>query len=485
VESGELANHPKENQNILGALDDEINARKDYVRIECVERKLKFPKLLRFKGRGRVLARIYKGKNTQPYNVYWRERHPETGKPRSNFKNFGGYIEALKFANRKIDEIANGKLSGTLPPKQATDALAALERLQTHFRETGRRFSLVSSVSQFCEADAKAGGRLLGDVVDGFLNTVASIKRKPLKQAVEDFAALDEAKAKAPNGHRPEIGAGYARQKKAMLVKFADMLPGHAVCDLNKSHVDLFFKSLDKLASKRTKALKPTSPKSRNHHRTVLGQFIRWAARNDYLPLNHRLLEAESMTPEKTNGGQTEFYTPKEFRALLEAAEGPMQAIIAIGGLAGLRTAELLRLDWQDVWRVAGHIEVTAGKSKTRQRRLVEVCPALKAWLDPFRQFKTGSLWTGEENTFHEHVVELCERAKVKRKTNALRHSFCTYHFALHANENLTAQQAGNSPGMIHAHYKGLATKKEAQAWFNVRPAAKDNVIQLQSKEAI
>ena len=53
----------------------------------------------------------------------------------------------------------------------------------------------------------------------------------------------------------------------------------------------------------------------------------------------------------------------------------PLRPIIAIGGLAGLRTAELLRLDWADVWRVPGHIEITAQKSKTRQRRLVEVVP--------------------------------------------------------------------------------------------------------------
>jgi len=53
--------------------------------------------------------------------------------------------------------------------------------------------------------------------------------------------------------------------------------------------------------------------------------------------------------------------------------------MIALGALAGLRTQELLRLDWSDVWRVSGHIEVTAGKSKTRQRRLVETCPALSA----------------------------------------------------------------------------------------------------------
>jgi len=68
----------------------------------------------------------------------------------------------------------------------------------------------------------------------------------------------------------------------------------------------------------------------------------------------------------------------------------------------------------------------------------------------------------------------------VERKTNGLRHAFCTYHFAAHANENLTAQQAGNSPAMIHSHYKGLATKAEAVKWFAVMPAkSAKNVIPL------
>ena len=51
--------------------------------------------------------------------------------------------------------------------------------------------------------------------------------------------------------------------------------------------------------------------------------------------------------------------------------------MVAIGGLAGLRTAELLRLDWEDTRRCEGYIEVTSGKAKTRARRLVEVVPAL------------------------------------------------------------------------------------------------------------
>src|SRR5208282_5127675 len=200
-------------------------------------------------------------------------------------------------------------------------------------------------------------------------------------------------------------------------------------------------------------------------------QFVQWCIRKDYLPANHRLNEADAMRPEHANISEIEFYTPKEFRAMLETAQEPMRAIIAIGGCAGLRTAEILRLTWEDVFRVPGHIEITAGKSKTRQRRLVEVCPALVAWLNPYRTFSSGSIWSGTEDTFQIAFRELCEQAGVARKANGLRHAFCTYHFALHANENLTAQQAGNSPAMIHAHYKGLATKKEAEKWFGVRPS--------------
>ncbi|MBI3415172.1 MAG: hypothetical protein HY043_07605 [Verrucomicrobia bacterium] len=202
--------------------------------------------------------------------------------------------------------------------------------------------------------------------------------------------------------------------------------------------------------------------------------------------MSHRLTEADGMRPEHANTAEVQFYSPKEFRALLAAAEGPMRAMIAIGGLAGLRTQELLRLDWADVWRVSGHIEVTSSKSKTRQRRLVETCPALVAWLRPFRECTSGRICDLHEIRWQQNFLKLCELAKVIRKANGLRHAFVSYHFALHANENLTAQQAGNSPAMIHAHYKGLATKAEAEKWFAVKPAGVPaNVVALPAaKEA-
>jgi hypothetical protein len=74
----------------------------------------------------------------------------------------------------------------------------------------------------------------------------------------------------------------------------------------------------------------------------------------------------------------------------------------------------------------------------------------------------------------------ICKTAGVKRKDNGLRHSFCSFHFVLHGNENLTAAQAGNSPAMVHQHYKGLATKAEAEKWFAVEPSKSvGNVIPL------
>ena len=77
-------------------------------------------------------------------------------------------------------------------------------------------------------------------------------------------------------------------------------------------------------------------------------------------------------------------------------------------------------------------------------------------------------------DTFHANFSELRVDHKIPARNNGLRHAFCTYHFALYSNDSLTAAQAGNSPAIIHAHYKGLVTKSEAEKWFNVVPDKKE-----------
>jgi integrase len=399
--------------------------------------------------------------------AYYRLAYSVAGKRR--MQTFTTYSDAREAAERIVRELANGSQAGALTATQSRDALAAFERLQGFYQSTGCRVSLLAAVSEFVEASAKLNGRTMGEAVAGYLRTVASVKRKDVKEAVAEFLQADAPRTRASDGQRAQISGKYAYNRELQLRKFAATFPGTAACDLSREHLDAFLGSLDDF-----------SAKSRNHYRAAVRQFLQWAIRKDYLPATHRLNEADGMRPERANTAETQFYTPGELAALLATAEGNLLAVIALGGLAGLRTAELLRLDWADVWRVPGHVEVTAGKSKTRQRRLVEICPALAAWLEPFRTHTTGTLWTLHGITFQQKFVALCEAAKIKRKANGLRHAFCTYHFALHANENLTAAQAGNSPAMIHAHYKGLATKAEGEKWFNVNPpGAAKNVIPL------
>jgi len=432
---------------------------------------VKYPK--RIKYRGKVLATIYgKCKGRDSYRVAWQV----AGQRR--MASFPSYSRAKRHADGLVKDLAKGSQVTALHPAQARDALAALERLTDFQRATGRRVSLLAGISEFVEASAKLNGRTMGEAIEGYLRSVASVKRKDIKEAITEFLQADAPRTKAPEGQRPQLSKNYARTRAIRLGRLANAFPNTAVCELNKEHMDAFIVALDKVRKGKKRVI--ASAKSRNHYRAAIGQFLRWAVRKDYLPVTHRLLEADGLRPEHANTAEIAFYTPRELAGLLANADDTLRPVIAVGGLAGLRTAELLRLDWADVWHVPGHIEITAGKAKTRQRRLVEICPALQAWLEPYRVHERGKFWPGEERTFLEHYGDLCQAAKINRKTNGLRHSFCSFHFALHANENLTAAQAGNSPAMIHAHYKGLATKAEAEKWFNVMPArAAKNIIQL------
>ena len=430
------------------------------------DKRVRFPVTIRHRA---SKAKIYRPAGN--FN-YYRVSYTVAGKRR--MQTFADYSAAKAAAERIVRDAANGSQAAALSASQSRDALAALQSLESFRQSTGRTVSLLAAVREFVEASGKLHGRSLDEAVTGYLRTVVSVTRKDIAEAVAEFLQADAPRTKAAAGQRSQLSAKYAYNRELQLDRFAAMFPNTAVCDLSKEHLDTFIASLDTVQKSSRNGRAAGSAKSRNHYRATVRQFLQWAVRKDYLAPTHRLIEADAMRPERANTAAVELYAPEELAALLAAADDTFRPIITIGGLAGLRTAELLRLDWADVWRVAGHIEVTAGKAKTRQRRLVEICPALAAWLELFRKVTKGKLWAGHEITFQQHFVELCDGAKVTRKTNGLRHAFCTYHFAAHANENQTAQQAGNSPAMIHAHYKGLATKADAEKWFNVTPKASE-----------
>ena len=419
---------------------------------ECDEAKVRFPKHI--KHRGQVLATIYgRCEGRDSYRVAWRV----AGQRR--MASFASYSLAKGHADKLVKDLAKGSQVTALHPAQARDALAAFERLEDFYRATGRRVSLLAGISVFVEASTKLDGRTVDEAVEGFLRTAVTVKRKDIMEAVEDFITSRQHKTEAKDGKRAQLSDTYTVHINSWLRKFAGTFPGTAVCDLSKE-----------LLSAYAKTFKDFTPKTRNHRRATVKMFLKWCVRQDYLPLNHRLFEADCLACEIADSAETDFFRPAELRTLLDNASVDLRPVIAIAGLAGLRGEEIMRLDWGDVWRVKGHIEVTARNAKTRQRRLVEVCPALQAWLEPHRKDKAGKVYAGGVHAYQKAILKLRKSLKIPDRLNGLRHAFCTYHFALHSNENLTAAQAGNSPAMIHAHYKGLATKADAEKWFNVAP---------------
>ena len=423
------------------------------------DRRVRFPVTIRHRA---SKAKIYAPAGKF---AYYRVAYATAGKRR--MQTFAAYSDAKAAAERIVRELANGSQAAALSASQSRDALAAFERLDGYFKSKGKRVSLNSAVADYLDAV----GRLnvpLSAAVTGYLNTVATVKRVDLAAAVKEFVDGRETETKSVNGKRPEMSKSYFLNTKLWLGWFEKTFPATAVCELTKEHLDVFMAGRSHLAAK-----------SKNHLRATVKMFLNWCIKKDYLPANHRLMDATGMKRQKADSGETDYFRPAELRAMLEAADDTMRPIIALQGLAGIRLQEAQRLTWQDVFSVAEHVAISATKSKTRSRRLVEICPALAAWLEPYRQHE-GALWTQSRDTYHAAFVELRESQKIPARKNGLRHGFCTYHFALHDNENLTAAQAGNSPAVIHSAYKGLATKAEAEKWFNVIPAgAAKNVISL------
>jgi integrase len=194
-----------------------------------------------------------------------------------------------------------------------------------------------------------------------------------------------------------------------------------------------------------------------------------------------------------------ELYSPAELKALLDRASQtpkpakkgePAQAdyrsllpVLALAGLAGMRFKEVLRLEWEDVFRIPGHIEVKAAKSKTRSRRLITMCDSLAGWLESYRNH-SGLVWSKSYDMLHIDFRALREELEVKERRNGLRHAYISAHFAAYSDENLTAAQAGNSPDMVHKHYKGLLTKAQGEAWFAQAPERPANVVPMTTAQA-
>jgi integrase len=214
----------------------------------------------------------------------------------------------------------------------------------------------------------------------------------------------------------------------------------------------------------------------RNFRQTASGLF-KFAEARGYIARGDNPVTATEKIKAK-NGDVIEIYTPAELARLLAAAPDSFKPILAIQAFAGLRSAEVMRLDWSNVKLDRGHIEITAANAKTASRRIVPILPNLAAWLKDAAK-KSGKIFKPTRAYFHELQRNISADTKtdtlpaVPWKHNALRHSFISYRVADIQNVAQVALEAGNSPAMIFGHYRELVTADDAKKWFAIQPKAR------------
>jgi integrase len=214
--------------------------------------------------------------------------------------------------------------------------------------------------------------------------------------------------------------------------------------------------------------------RTRRNHRDVIGFFNRWLVLRGYLAKGTDWLEGvQNYSARKL--GQISTYTADEMQRLVAAADDRILPMIVIGGFAGLRHAEIARLEWQDIDLEEGFIEVKAENAKTDTRRIVPLKPNLKAFLEKVEN-KKGKVVT-LVNTTKQLLKTAADTADVKNeiealewKHNALRHTYISARVAESGDVPRVADEAGNSPQVIRTNYLKRMRPAAAAEWFSLQP---------------
>lgn len=212
----------------------------------------------------------------------------------------------------------------------------------------------------------------------------------------------------------------------------------------------------------------PVGPTSYNNYCLRLNALFEFACKRELLTHNPvTKIERKNVPPV-----QTQLIAPADLQRLLDAAPSTLIAPLAISFFAGLRTAEILRLSWNDINLARGYIEVPAHKAKCAQRRLISIEANLMDWLRPYAGLGAQKVYQDSQYTFHEEVARLYVEAGVRRLSNCGRHSFASYWLAQHHDSAALAGRLGHATStLIFSTYRELTSPEAAVTYWNIRPS--------------
>jgi integrase len=288
-------------------------------------------------------------------------------------------------------------------------------------------------------------GKTIEDAVSFFLDHLAKLKKSvPLRQAMDELIE-----------NRRQSGSTqvYCNDLKWRLGRFCADFAERNTEEISTAELDQWLVGIK------------VAPITRNTYRRDLRTLFSFCVSRGYSTAN----PVEGTRIAKDVPKPVEILTVDQTSRLLTTATESLIPYIAIGAFAGLRAAEVERLDWSNVDLESGLIEVTAKNSKTATRRLVRILPNLRAWLTPLKQHAGPVV----PLNLRKLMLETRKRAGLAEwPNNALRHSYASYHIAHFNDASALALQMGHgTTNMIFAHYREVVRPQEAEKFWKIVPA--------------
>ena len=287
----------------------------------------------------------------------------------------------------------------------------------------------------------------------------------PVRDAIEEYVAIRKRKriiekrvgevvdelltAKKQAG----LSDRYIETLRTYLLRFADSFQTN-IGSINTGAITRWLDSLK------------VRPRSYNNVRQGIVTLFNFARRRGYLAKGETT-EAADVETMRDHDGEIAILTPAELSKLLKKSKPTYQLYFALGAFTGIRSAELLRLEWNEINFEKGHIEVKAGKAKTATRRLVPIQPNLAKWLAPYRGSK-GKLFQSRRTV--DSAIKFAKRMGVAWTANILRHSYAGYRLSALPDAARVALEMGNNPAKLFTNYRELDRENHAPEWFAIEP---------------
>jgi integrase len=259
---------------------------------------------------------------------------------------------------------------------------------------------------------------------------------------------------------------------RARLEKFADECGFDSMADYSGAAVERWIYARPDMAGKTRWNLWQT-----------VQTFTNWAARQN--PAARVFLESEFarvQRPQKTVVENTG-YSPADLRQMLDhcratTARARFLAGLSIAALAGVRTSEIVVLQWDNLKRGGSSPVIQIPAICKTGRRSIPISAALESWLTiaPAHNHPDGKIVRAANPvTWSNRVSSIARACEITPRKNGLRKS-CLSAWVSTAGYSMAATWAGNSETVIKRNYQTHMTPEEAQAWQTLTPDIPANV---------